>query len=276
MFGYVKVFKDELKFKEDALYRRYYCELCRSIGSYSEFSRLFLSYDITFFMMLGINADVPYEQGNSCGALKCKSRRCEGAYDFFAAFGIALIYHKLNNDILDGAFLKRIPMSLVKRAYRRIASKYSGICTNIERGLKNIVRLEKENCTDYEYMSDLFAKSISDACMDFFNDIEDGEIRLRIIEAVARCVYLIDIIDDVEKDFKKKQYNPLNLKGGKIAEIGEIDRCVEFVFHILDNSYFLTELLPYSDNTPVISNILLYGIPFEVKRIRDRYTSLLL
>ncbi len=123
MFGYVKVFRDELRFKDNSLYRRYYCELCRSIGSYSEFSRLFLSYDITFFMMLGIIDGVPCESSKCCGMLKCKSKQCDGAYDFFAAFGIALIYHKLNNDILDGSFPKRIPIALIKRSYKKITSK---------------------------------------------------------------------------------------------------------------------------------------------------------
>ena len=96
MFGYIQTYRDELKYREYALYRHHYCELCRNMGGYSTVSRWFLSYDITFFLMLGDPETPDCCSCSRCSALKCAPRRTEGIYDFFAALSIALIYHKLN------------------------------------------------------------------------------------------------------------------------------------------------------------------------------------
>lgn len=49
MFGYVNVYKDELKIKDFNVYRAYYCGLCKALGEkFGALSRLGLSYDFTF------------------------------------------------------------------------------------------------------------------------------------------------------------------------------------------------------------------------------------
>jgi hypothetical protein len=53
VFGYIKPFKPELKFKEFDLYKAYYCGLCKAMGKkYGFLSRLTLSYDFTFIALL--------------------------------------------------------------------------------------------------------------------------------------------------------------------------------------------------------------------------------
>ena len=49
MFGYVTVYKPELKVKEYEAYKGVYCTLCKRLGKdYGFLSRLTLSYDFTF------------------------------------------------------------------------------------------------------------------------------------------------------------------------------------------------------------------------------------
>ena len=58
MFGYVRVYKEELRVREYETYRGVYCTLCRALGKrYGVFARLILSYDMTFFAIVRLSAD---------------------------------------------------------------------------------------------------------------------------------------------------------------------------------------------------------------------------
>lgn len=265
MFGYIQVCKNELKIREYNLYRHHYCELCKNMGSYSTISRLFLSYDITFFLLLG-EPDTPHVCAcHKCNLLKCMAVRTDGVYDYFAALSIALIYHKFNNDVIDGEFKKRFPRMLVKRAYKKIMRRYAMVGDIIGNGLKELVELEKNNCTDYMAMSELFAKTVGAACADYFSTFYDGNIRVQIIEYVTQCVYLLDIMDDVEQDFKKNDYNPLNIIANGKAGKAEIAECSELVRQILSKARSLAELLPYSDCFPIVLNVISLGLPLKLE-----------
>lgn len=61
MFGYVRIDKGELKVKEYEAYRGIYCSLCRALSKrYGLFSRLILSYDMTFLAMVRFPKTVYY------------------------------------------------------------------------------------------------------------------------------------------------------------------------------------------------------------------------
>ena len=53
MFGYVNVYKEELKIKEYDVYRSFYCGLCKQLKTEYGFSaRLILNYDSVFLALL--------------------------------------------------------------------------------------------------------------------------------------------------------------------------------------------------------------------------------
>ena len=53
MFGYITIHKDELKIKDYNRYHAYYCGLCRELSKrHGELSRLTLTYDMTFLVIL--------------------------------------------------------------------------------------------------------------------------------------------------------------------------------------------------------------------------------
>ena len=53
MFGYIVVNKPELKIKDFALYKSFYCGLCRELKrKYGVFGQLSLTYDMTFVALL--------------------------------------------------------------------------------------------------------------------------------------------------------------------------------------------------------------------------------
>ena len=53
MFGYVKINKMDLTFREYEHYRGYYCGLCKYLkDNHGEISRVSLNYDITFLILI--------------------------------------------------------------------------------------------------------------------------------------------------------------------------------------------------------------------------------
>lgn len=271
MFGYIKVYKDELKFREFSLYRYYYCELCKNMGSYSNLSRIFLSYDVTFFLMLnepGLPADT---HCTKCNAVTCRSKKTEDLYDYYAAFSIALIYHKLSNDIIDGDIKKRFSRFMIRRAYKKAILKYPQTGKSIEYGLEKIVEKEKRKETNYLDMAEEFAKCVTSACAERFAPLSDGEVRLKIMEHIIKCIYLIDIIDDVKKDFKHNDYNPLNILANGMADKNLIMAAASLVYDNLSKANSLLMLLAYSDCIAIISNIINFGIPFKLEEIISKY-----
>lgn len=271
MFGYIKVYQDDLKYREYSLYRYHYCELCRNMGSFSTISRIFLSYDITFFLMLGDPNTPDCSSCTKCNIVTCKSKKTDGIYNFFAALSIVLIYHKLNNDVIDGDIKKRFPKAMIKRAYKKAVAQYPQMNAPIEAGLKQLVENEKRGETDFTSMSELFGKCVMSACSSFFSDYSDGDIRLEIIEDVVKCVYLLDIIDDIEKDFKHHNYNPINILCNGKADKSAVEKVASNITSSLSNALSLQMLLPYSDCNSIVKNVLSLGIPFELNRIREKY-----
>jgi len=53
MFGYVNIYKPELKVKDYYKYKAYYCGLCRALKDrYGTIGQMTLTYDMTFLIIL--------------------------------------------------------------------------------------------------------------------------------------------------------------------------------------------------------------------------------
>ena len=91
---------------------------------------------------------------------------------------------------------------------------------------------------------------------------------------MGKWIYLIDALDDYDKDVKKGAYNPF------VLAYGEKNRCallygkhaedVRFVFHAL--FYDIRENLSHLHfhfNRDLVDNVLLRGLPMMTKRIMD-------
>lgn len=270
MFGYINIYKDELKFREYALYRHHYCELCKNMGSYSELSRLFLSYDITFFLLLAEPENPQTTNCRKCNMLSCIKKKSEGIYDYFAALSIILIFHKLNNDVIDGELGKILLRSVVTIPYKKASAKFPQIDEPIREGLKLLVAREKEKYCDYIDMSDCFAECIAKSCYNYFAKLSDGEVRLDILKKIVKCVYLIDIIDDVKKDFKHNDYNPLNILADGLANESEILKVAKIIIANLSEASSLLSLLLYSDCVLLVNNIISLGFPIRLKKVLEK------
>ncbi|HBI73308.1 MAG TPA: hypothetical protein DDY59_08975, partial [Lachnospiraceae bacterium] len=69
MFGYVNIYKPELKMKDYYKYKAYYCGLCKTLRErYRLIGQVTLSYDMTFLIILLTSL---YESDSKIGKHRC-------------------------------------------------------------------------------------------------------------------------------------------------------------------------------------------------------------
>lgn len=215
MIGYVKVHKPELKVKEYELYRGLYCSLCKALGrQYGVFSRLLLSYDLTFMLvvLLAVKNKRPEFKAGRCPFNP--SKRCnycnnaDEEFSFAAAVTVLMFYYKVKDEIADGGFFRKLLMYLIlpyaslkrKKAMKKYKRLDSIICESVKKQAE--AEKSKTNSTDKA------AHNSADALGKIFSYGEEENINLyRFGYFTGRWVYLIDAADDLEEDIKKGSFN---------------------------------------------------------------------
>ncbi len=272
MFGYIRVFEGELKVKEYNHYRNAYCRLCRNIGFFSQIARLFLSYDMTFFSLLLDEqgySDVACEDNRwtRCHKLSvnCKKANTDEVYRYTAAASVVLIYEKVIDDIKDGNRLAHFVRVLLSRGYRKAAELFPDTANKTRKAMEKYYALENEK-SDAFSLAEEFGNVMSDlaSTVDFVEDDAIKQIFEKVFNRVGAAVYLIDAIDDISKDKKSGNYNP-------ILQLGE-DRAVaqSKALEYLGEAERLIELLPYRSSIPIIRNIIHYGMPFQLNKALNK------
>lgn len=224
MFGYVTPLKRELKIKDFEKWRCYYCGLCCQIKKQSgNIPRLSLNYDMAFLAMLldSLNPE----------KLKTKKYRCVLRSPFhqktiiaenkplsYAAYiNISLFYYKLVDDFNDDHSLKSKIYSQVLKPYRKkFPENIKKVDSEIHSCLKKLNTLEKnKNFSSLDEICDPFAQLLGKVVKLYPYELKDDSSDLRNIlynlgYALGKWIYLIDALDDLEKDMEKDKFNPIN------------------------------------------------------------------
>lgn len=240
MLGYVKIYKPELKVKEYETYRGMYCSLCKTLGKeYGLMSRLILSYDVTFLLviMFAANGISPsFKKGRCPFNLSKKCNYCqngESYYSFAAAVTVLMFYYKVKDNIADSSFFKRLlmyiilPYAAVKR--KKARKKYSALDDMIFSCMKRQAETEKKNTDSIDDACDASADALG-KIFDYFKKEKSDLYSFGYF--LGRYVYLIDAADDIEKDLKSGSYNvfvqkfSLNKGDSLTSQMVEEIRCV--------------------------------------------------
>lgn len=274
MFGYVNIFKDELKIKDYTLFRAFYCGLCKSIGRRgSHIARLGLSYDMTFLALVlaGIDEEELCTAPKRC-MVHLHRKHAEitdnRAVDYSADMSVMLAYLKLYDDWLDEHSIKALlGMLFYKGAVRKVKKRYSGEYEKILDLLKKLSEFEKAKSGNIDEVADCFAKILG---LLFTPSFVTDENTRRTLEwlgyNIGRWIYIVDAFNDIKKDIKKKSYNPFVVQYGINEEnaceiIGKIAADTSFSLDIAlseaANSY---ELLKIYHNDSILRNIIYIGL----------------
>ena len=281
MFGYVRADTPYLYIKDDNLYRAMYCGLCKGIAeTCGNAARMGLSYDMTFVSVLVHNilgVDVKIEKQH-CLTHCIRSRQMANVDEPTRQIGVlntALVYYKYTDDINDGD-RGRGKRLWFKKGFKRAAKRYPEIVEIVSKHLAEQEKIEKAQVDSVDRAADATASMLA-----AFSDYALGEkatpYTRNLFYAVGKWIYLIDALDDYDKDQKKGAYNPFllayqaeckkSLVEGKHAE--EIAFIFRSIFYDIGEN--LKEI-PFRFNTDLSDNILLRGLPMMTKRIMEGKT----
>ena len=263
MFGYVHVNKDELKIREYNVYKSYYCGLCKTLKSeYGNFARLGLNYDSVFLALLLSSVT---EDEYSCKSTRCmahptskkpimKTNRC---LSYSAAAMVILALLKIEDDIHDEHSIKAFFTYLaLSGAKRKVKKRYGELYNACRTQINKLTELEKANTSDIDELSDVFANLLKILFVpDFIADEATKRILAHIGYTLGRFIYIIDAYEDIDKDKKKKSFNPFIT--GEAPDKEELKDTLTFSLSSLANSY---QLLNLKINKPILDNIIYLGL----------------
>lgn len=266
MFGYIKL-DGYAPRRQKEYFKRNYCFLCRSLSRhYGLFSRLFVSYDVTFFVVL-------FSKDNYLAAvpkISCyrttkalKERTADEFAKKVAALNVTLAAGELKDNINDKDKLyAKIAYFCYGRVFRKVKKEYPLLWEIVEQGHRSMDRVEEEN-GPIEEIENCFGSMIERIAREVFE--ERDEAKISVIRYIAKMLYFMDAADDIDKDIRRGTYNALKKHGSKrdyvMRHYDELKKHVDLL---------RSELLTYegkSLNAGVVYRVLDFGIPETLVKI---------
>lgn len=269
MFGYVKVNKMDLTYREYEHYRGYYCGLCKSLkDNHGEISRLSLNYDITFLVLVLTSVYRPkstvIEEGCLTNPFKKKKKIINEVTEYAASMNVLLTYYKLEDNLKDDKRIKdRIAYNIYKGKLKLAYEKYPNKADFIKEQLEILYSLEQEKNTNIDLVSNTFGKLMGEIFA-YKQDEYEAELR-RIGFNVGKYIYLLDAYEDLDKDYEKGRYNPFIEYIDKREELKDrVNKLISLSLGMLGNS---VDNLNLKMNTGIIENIVYSGVYLRYKNI---------
>ncbi len=277
MFGYVRTDTPYLYMKDMELYRAMYCGLCKGIGAASgTLCRIGLSYDVTFLSVLLHNIlgqDVKIEKQH-CLTHHIRVKKMAEVDELtkqLGALNTELVYYKYTDDIEDGD-RGRGKRLWFQSGHKRVQKNYPELSRIVHENLSTQSAVEKNQTASLDVAADATASMLKEVS-DFLLGEKKSEATATLFYALGKWIYLIDALDDYDKDVKKGAYNPfvLSFKAKDKCELIEKHgEEVSFAFRSLfaDIRESLSRI-PMAFNRDLVDNVLLRGLPTETKRVME-------
>lgn len=267
MFGYVRINKMDLTFREYEHYKAYYCGLCKYLKrNHTELSRMTINYDITFLIVLLSSIYQPSAQvfHEKCivDPVKKKKHIINEITEYAASMNILLAYYKLEDDVNDEGDIKS---RLVRRAYRKsfktAYDKYPQKADFIKACLGELRSLEEDQSTSIDQTSNCFARLLEEIF-----DYKDDEYRDRLRKVgfnIGKYIYIMDAYEDLDEDLEKGRYNPFNdYKDDREALKLRVDKLIGMTLSRLEEAILDLDI---KVNKSIIDNIIYSGVYLRYK-----------
>ena len=227
MFGYVRPALGRLSQEEQRQYQALYCGLCSCLGErYGFVSRFILNYDFTFLAAL-------LASPATCGQCRCPANPfkkqtaiCDsGALELAADCSVILTYYKVLDEIADSGFFRRqacrVLKGLLYSAHRRASARRRAFEEATGRQMARLASIEKERCAILDEPADTFAMLLESVSLEVEDPVQ-RRVLSQLLYHLGRWIYLVDALDDLEKDAAEGNYNPIALRfdapSGKLSE----------------------------------------------------------
>ena len=280
MFGYVKTDKPEMKVKEYEAYRGLYCSLCKAMGRYfGVFSRLTLSYDITFLVLtrLSFSGTLPCFDSGRCAfnpAKKCSyCTNAEEELRYASAVAMIMFYHKVRDNISDGSAAKKLLMYLLlpwaSLKYKKAKKMYGEVADIVGECMLKQAEAENRNSASADEAAHQSAEALGRITAYNMNDPEGNIYRFGY--GIGKWVYLTDAFDDIEKDMEDKSFNVFVNKYNLTADSlnDEIKQDITATINMA-SGFFINAYENIENKTlsPIMENIIYEGMHKSLDRIQ--------
>ncbi len=214
MFGYVTANYDGLSAEAQQRYKSYYCGLCRCLGEeYGVFSRMTLTYDMTFLTLLlsGLLPDDNEVVGDGRCFVHPLKKRCyrinKNTY-YAADMNIILSYYSLMDKWVDDKNLLSIgEMMILRSAVERVKEKDPKMAAIVKSCLKELSEVEKSSVLNPDVPADIFGRLLGNIFVK--GDCDGNPLLYSFGYSLGRFIYIADAVCDFKRDLKREQYNPL-------------------------------------------------------------------
>ena len=272
MFGYVRINKMDLTFREYDYYKGYYCGLCKYLKeNHGEISRLSLNYDITFLIVIltaiyKVKSTIT-EERCIANPLKKKMRIVNEITEYAASMNILLSYYKLEDNLYDDNGIKdRLAYGIYKGKLKKAYDKYPEKAEYIRKQLSDLRKLENEKSKSIDRVSNTFGNLMGEIFV-FKNDEYEQNLR-NIGFNLGKYIYILDAYEDLEEDYEKGRYNPFIDYIDKKDELKKkVDRLISMSLGIVARNI---ESLNLEFNKSIIDNIIYSGVYLRYKNILEK------
>ena len=274
MFGYVTPWREGLTAEQFSRYRGCYCGLCRCLKDrFGALSRLILSYDMTFLiLLLQALEELPERSGaDPCPPHPLEKRgwwQCE-VTDYAADLSVALAYFKLLDDWKDeGSSIKKQAAERLRPAYLLVRERLPRQCGEIEAELQTLSRLEEEQCAVPDQAAAAFGRLMAAL---FVRREDPWTPDLRALGfSLGELVYCMDAGLDQKKDARHGSYNPFLLLWGEQRPLSALEPALLMLAGACAG-YF--ERLPLVQDYDLLKNILYSGVWLRYRQARTKEES---
>lgn len=275
MFGYIQPDVPYLFIKDETLYKALYCGLCKGIGKgCGQRARTALTYDMAFMSALVHNIrhqDVEIKRAHC--VLHCIKKRYVTQVDditvMLGCINTALAYYKLLDDKADGD-KKAIFRHLYKKGFKRAVKRHKGAVEIIRKGMREQSEVEKAGCKIIEMASEPSAVMMKELSIYALGEYSTPETEALFYD-IGKWVYLIDALDDYDKDVKKKRYNVLYNAFGAKSKAQAVEENREELTFLFDSLFAdmcsRISKIDFGFNKDLTDNIILRGIPLKTRTI---------
>ena len=271
MFGYVSANPKGLSPEEFAVYRSYYCGLCRCLHSrHGQSARLALTYDMTFLVIL---LTALYESDCENGTLRCLPHpvkphpwKSSEFTDYAADMSIALTYYNLMDNWEDSRSAPSLALAkALKRRFLKVSCQYPRQCSAIHTCLARLAECEKAGLQDLDAVSGCFGRLMAEL-LDYRRDVWSLDLQ-QMGFSLGKFIYLMDAYEDLPKDQKAGRYNPL-------AGVCGREDYETYIFDILElqmaQCAAAFERLPILQDASILRNILYSGVWMRYYSLQDK------
>lgn len=272
MFGYVRINKMDLTFREFDTYKGYYCGLCKYLKlNHGEISRLSLNYDITFLILLltSVYRPKPIITKEVCIAnpIKKKTRIINEITEYAASMNVLLTYYKLEDNYKDDKGMKDIlAYNVYKGKLKKAYEKYPEKAKYIKEQLEKLHLFEEQNITNIDEVSNTFGNLMGEIFA-YKKDKYEDDLR-SVGFNIGKYIYMLDAYEDLQKDISKNRYNPFKEYEGREEELkNRVDRLISMSLGFMAQSI---DKLDLKVNVNIIENIIYSGVYLRYKNILNK------